>query len=191
MKLLLSLLYIASLGLLGVRLAHDTAFLSKIQLAFWALRDHLVATVTMLSPRSHLSFRSHAQEADIPPDFPTPLQSYQTLGLTEELQEASTPSFSSDMSPGLGSPCLVSTRQVHIDNNPLSVHICAILLAAIYAIDCAPVTSYLLEQESRDSITSNSSVGSILCTATIKGLHWTRSVILCCVSTEDATADDR
>ncbi|KAJ7916554.1 hypothetical protein B0H13DRAFT_2269890 [Mycena leptocephala] len=43
MKLLLGLLYVASLALLGLRLAHDTAVIFEVQFAFWTLRDRLLS----------------------------------------------------------------------------------------------------------------------------------------------------
>lgn len=51
MKLLLGLLYVASLGLLGVRLAHDAQVISDLlRLTFSALRGHLSSLANIATP---------------------------------------------------------------------------------------------------------------------------------------------
>ncbi|KAJ7034741.1 hypothetical protein C8F04DRAFT_1234112 [Mycena alexandri] len=49
--LLLGFLYVASLGLLGLRLAHDTVIVLEI---YWAVRDHLPRIGTVVSSESKI-----------------------------------------------------------------------------------------------------------------------------------------
>ncbi|KAJ6510428.1 hypothetical protein C8R45DRAFT_1068465 [Mycena sanguinolenta] len=121
MKLLLGLLYVASLGLLSVRLAHDAAVVSKIQFAFGALRAHVSCcpSLRILGPlclRSQIKphpfvgeVLSIPSEADGPPCQVAAVVPATTLALSSSSQSAavdhdqgpSTPSLNRDIMAGM------------------------------------------------------------------------------------------